>query len=84
MEDARKVGRGGGEKLEECSKEQGQLAEASEGGLGSEGAVVPMVTMMMMMMKMMTTTTPRSILSVVFNFANIADKSKNEMLTKLP
>jgi len=39
-------------------------AEACEGGLGSKGAVVPMVTMM----------TPRSILSVVFNFANIVDK----------
>ena len=30
MEDARKVG---GQKLEECCKEQGQLAEASEEGL---------------------------------------------------
>jgi len=33
----------GGEKLEECCKEQGQLAEASEEGLGSKGAVVPMI-----------------------------------------
>jgi hypothetical protein len=38
----------GGEKLEECCKEQGQLAEASKGGLGSEWAVVPMMMMMMM------------------------------------
>ena len=40
----------GGEKLEECCKEQGQLAEASEEGLGSKGAVVPMMIMMMTMM----------------------------------
>jgi ribosomal silencing factor RsfS len=33
----------GGEKLEECCKEQGQLAEASKEGLGSEWAVVPMM-----------------------------------------
>jgi hypothetical protein len=38
----------GGEKLEECCKEQGQLAEASKEGLGSEWAVVPMMMMMMM------------------------------------
>ena len=38
----------GGEKLEECCKEWGQLAEASEEGLGSKGAVVPMMMMMMM------------------------------------
>jgi hypothetical protein len=37
----------GGEKLE-CCKEQGQLAEASKEGLGSELAVVPMMMMMMM------------------------------------
>ena len=37
----------GGEELEECCKEQGQLAEASEEGLGLKGAVVPMMTMMM-------------------------------------
>ena len=36
----------GGEKLEECCQEQGQLAEASEEGLGSKGAVVPMMMMM--------------------------------------
>jgi hypothetical protein len=36
----------GGEKLEECCKEQGQLAEASKEGLGSEWAVVPMMMMM--------------------------------------
>ena len=35
----------GGEKLEECRQEQGQLAEASEEGLGSKGAVVPMMMM---------------------------------------
>jgi hypothetical protein len=35
--------------LEECCKEQGQLAEASKEGLGSEWAVVPMMMMMMMM-----------------------------------
>jgi hypothetical protein len=35
------------QKLEECCKEQGQLAEASKEGLGSEWAVVPMVMMMM-------------------------------------
>jgi hypothetical protein len=29
--------------LEECCKEQGQLAEASKEGLGSEWAVVPMM-----------------------------------------
>ena len=39
----------GGEKLEECWKEQGQLAEASEEGLGSKGAVVPMMMMTMML-----------------------------------
>jgi hypothetical protein len=39
----------GREKLEECCKEQGQLAEASKEGLGSEWAVVPMMMMMMMM-----------------------------------
>ena len=33
----------GGEKLEECCKELGQLAEASEEGLGSKVAVVPMM-----------------------------------------
>ena len=33
----------GGEKLEEWCKEQRQSAEASEEGLGSKGAVVPMV-----------------------------------------
>ena len=38
-----------GEKLKECCKEQEKLAEASEEGLGSKGAVVPMVMMMMMM-----------------------------------
>ena len=43
MEDARKLG---GEKLEECCKEQGQLAEASEEGHGSKGAVVPKMMMM--------------------------------------
>jgi hypothetical protein len=31
--------------LEECCKEQGQLAEASKEGLGSEWAVVPMMMM---------------------------------------
>ena len=36
----------GGEKLEECRQEQGQLAEASEEGLGSKGAVVPMIMML--------------------------------------
>jgi len=40
MEDARKLG---GEKLEECCKEYGQLAEASEEGLDSKGAVVLMM-----------------------------------------
>jgi hypothetical protein len=34
--------------LEECCKEQGQLAEASKGDLGSESAVVPMIMMMTM------------------------------------
>ena len=42
----------GGQKLEECCKEYGQLAEASEEGLGSKWAVVPMMMMMMMMMMM--------------------------------
>jgi hypothetical protein len=37
----------GEEKLEECCKEQGQLAETSKEGLGSEWAVVPMMMMMM-------------------------------------
>jgi hypothetical protein len=37
----------GGEKLEECCKEQGQLGEASKEGLGSKWAVVPMMMMMM-------------------------------------
>lgn len=36
----------GGEKLEEWCKEYGQLADASEEGLGSKGAVVPMMMMM--------------------------------------
>jgi hypothetical protein len=40
IEDARKFG---GEKLEECCKEQGQLVEASEEGLGSKWAVVLMM-----------------------------------------
>jgi hypothetical protein len=35
--------------LEEYCKEQGRLAEASEEGLGSKRAVVPMMMMMMMM-----------------------------------
>ena len=35
----------GGEKLEECCKQQGQLAAASK-GLGSKWAVVRMMTMM--------------------------------------
>jgi len=38
----------GGEKLEECCKEQGQPAMASEEGHGSKGDVVPMMMMMMM------------------------------------
>jgi hypothetical protein len=38
----------GGEKLEECCKKQGQLAEDSKEGLGSEWAVVPMMMMMTM------------------------------------
>jgi len=46
MEDGRKLG---GEKLEECCKEWRQLAEASEEGLRSKGAVVAMMMMMMMM-----------------------------------
>ena len=33
----------GGEKLEECCKEQGRMAEASEEDLGLKGAVVPMM-----------------------------------------
>jgi len=37
----------GGEKLEECCK--GRLAETPEEGIGSKGAVVPMMMMMMMM-----------------------------------
>ena len=37
----------GGEELEECCKEKGQLAEASEEGLGSKGAVVSMMMIMM-------------------------------------
>jgi len=41
-----------GEKLEECCKEKGQLAEASEEGLRSKGVVVPIMMMMMMMMMM--------------------------------
>ena len=36
-EDAKKMG---GEKLEECCKEQGQLAEGAEEDIGSKGAVV--------------------------------------------
>jgi hypothetical protein len=39
----------GGEKLEECCKEEGQLAEALKEGLGSEWAVLPMMMMMIMM-----------------------------------
>jgi hypothetical protein len=37
----------GGEKLEKCCKEQGQLAEASKEGPGSEWADVPMMMIMM-------------------------------------
>jgi len=37
----------GGEKLEECCKEKGQLAEGSKEDLGSKRAVVPMMIMMM-------------------------------------
>ena len=40
----------GGEKLEECCQEQGQLAGASKEGLGSKRAVVPMMMVIMMMM----------------------------------
>jgi hypothetical protein len=36
----------GRQKLEECCKEQGQLAEASKEGLGSKWAVVPIMTTM--------------------------------------
>ena len=36
----------GGEKLEECCKKQGQLAEASKEGLDSKRAVVSMTMMM--------------------------------------
>jgi hypothetical protein len=39
----------GGKKLEEYCKEQGRLAEASEEGLGSKRAVVPMMIMMMIL-----------------------------------
>jgi hypothetical protein len=37
-------------KLEECCNEQGQLAEDSKEGLGSDRAVVPMMMMRRMMM----------------------------------
>ena len=40
----------GGEKLEKCYKEYGQLA-ASKEGLGSKRAVVPMMMMMMKMVR---------------------------------
>jgi hypothetical protein len=50
-----------GEKLEECYKEQGQLAEASKEGLGSEWAVVPM-----MMMLSTRYITRDSVMSLVF------------------
>jgi len=43
----------GGEKFEECRKEQEQLAEASEEGLGSKWAAVLLLLMMMMMTTMM-------------------------------
>jgi hypothetical protein len=43
----------GREKLEECCKEQGQLAEASKEGLGSEWAVVPMVVVVVVVVMMM-------------------------------
>jgi hypothetical protein len=36
----------GGKKLEECCREQGRLAEASEEGLGSNWAFAPMMMMM--------------------------------------
>jgi hypothetical protein len=36
----------GRKKVEECCKEQGQLAEASKEGLGSKWAVVSMMIMM--------------------------------------
>jgi hypothetical protein len=39
----------GGEKWEEYCKEQGRLAEASEEGLGSKRAVVPMMMMIVLM-----------------------------------
>jgi hypothetical protein len=41
----------GGKKLEEFCKEKGQLAEASEEGLGSKWAVVPMMIMMMNLLR---------------------------------
>jgi hypothetical protein len=37
--------------LEECRQEQRQLAEASEEGLGSKGAVVPMMMMIIILIK---------------------------------
>ena len=37
----------GGEKLKECCKELGQLAEDSQEGLGSKRAVVPMMMMIL-------------------------------------
>ena len=43
MEDGMRLG---GEKLEECCKKQGQLAEASKEGLDSKRAVVSMTMMM--------------------------------------
>jgi len=39
-----------GEKLEECCKEWGLLAEASEEGLGLEGAAVPMMMMLIIIL----------------------------------
>jgi hypothetical protein len=48
--------------LEECCEEEGQLAEASKEGLGSEWAVVPMKMMMMMMMMMMMNASVFSVL----------------------
>ena len=40
----------GGEKLEECCKEQGQLAEASKEGMGSKWAVLLMMMMRMIIL----------------------------------
>ena len=50
----------GGEKLEECCEELGQLAEDSEEGLGSKGAAVSMMMMNFIQIRRVATKAERA------------------------